>query len=219
MASSTLNTPSLKRKAVAPTHQTTAIRHDVTPLTIHNDITVLFLTQGKRALIDTADWQAVSAHPWCYDSGTGYAVARINNKKTYLHRFLMPPGVLEVDHRKNNKLDCRRNSMRSATRAENSRNMSKRRGKTSRFKGVCWSKKDQAWDVAITVDYITYHLAVCTDEHYAGLVYDEAARFHFGTFAKTNFPGTAAASIKELRQRHGITTLKHAGPLLDPVRA
>ena len=77
--------------------------------------------------------------------------------------------------------------MRIATRAENSRNIGKRRNNTSGYKGVIFDKSRGRWAAQITVNYVMKNLGRYTDPIEAALAYDRAARELHGQFARTNF--------------------------------
>ena len=73
-----------------------------------------------HALIDNADYPAVSQHRW-YLTVTGYAEtfrrsAGVTRSRTTLHRFILGavPGTV-VDHVNGDKLDCRRSNLRLCT--------------------------------------------------------------------------------------------------------
>jgi len=101
------------------------------------------LTKGAKALISNASVALVSQHTWCLDS-TGYAVSRIGNKKTYLHRFVtMATG--EIDHINRDKLDCRLVNLRQVTRSENSLNVDRRHLNRSGYQGVHWDSDRRKW--------------------------------------------------------------------------
>lgn len=66
----------------------------------------------------------VAQYLWCLDS-TGYAATNgppPDRKMVKLHRFLMNPGDLEVDHISRDTLDNRRANLRVCAQAENLRN-------------------------------------------------------------------------------------------------
>ena len=50
-----------------------------------------------------------------------------------------------VDHINGDKLDNRRSNLRIATRSQNNANKGKRKGTSSKFKGVSWDKKRNKW--------------------------------------------------------------------------
>jgi hypothetical protein len=89
-------------------------------------------------------------------------------------------------------LDCRRSNLRRClTAADNNRNVGKRPGLSSRFKGVHWNKGMDRWQAKIRYDGKTAHLGYFADEATAARAYDEAsARLH-GEFGRTNFPRAA----------------------------
>lgn len=104
-----------------------------------------------------------------------------------MHRLIMDaPSGVEVDHINGNGLDNRRCNLRLCTRSENSQNMRKRNGTTSRFKGVCFFKRLGLWRARIMKDRREYSLGYFKDETAAAKAYNAAAVRHFGDFAKLN---------------------------------
>jgi predicted GIY-YIG superfamily endonuclease len=93
---------------------------------VDGDVAHIPLTQGKVAIIDTEDIGRVSQYSWCTDN-TGYALARINGKRVYMHRWLLGLNYRSqiVDHINGNKLDNRRSNMKVCSYAENLRNKAK----------------------------------------------------------------------------------------------
>jgi HNH endonuclease len=159
----------------------------------------LRLTKGKYALIDEADYEAVSKLSWhLYTPSktrkrkTLYArhVSRVpgtnKRKSVYLHRWLwehwgMPPAE-HIDHDGGNGLDCRRSKLRAATHAENQRS---RAYKGAGFRGV---KRDGNRYVArITVDGKRQVLGRFDDAWTAAQAYDSAAIVLHKAFAWLNF--------------------------------
>ena len=90
------------------------------------------LTQGKVALVDDADYPALSAHKWYYlqaKPGFGYAVRKVGlggrlQRLVYLHREILAADAtgLWVDHRNGDTLDNTRANIRLCTPLENARN-------------------------------------------------------------------------------------------------
>lgn len=142
------------------------------------------------------EWQRkeLDARAWCIRRGRDgkfYVIGgdRVNGRMVtrYLHRVIMntPPGV-KVDHRNGDTLDNRGCNLRFATDVEQNRN---RRGwGSSKYKGVCWHKRDQKWCAQIRVDGKKTHLGHFDDEEGAAFAYDVAARILFGEFVRLNFP-------------------------------
>lgn len=155
------------------------------------------LTKGAFALVDEAD-AIQAAFAWTFHSRHGYAFrkapasARHSSHHLRLHRVIL--GVtdpsIKVDHRNGDRLDCRRENLRTATNQQNIRN---NRGKANRttapFKGVYPSERPKKpWAAKITVDYKTINLGRFVSAEDAARAYDAAARKHFGEFAHPNFP-------------------------------
>lgn len=164
------------------------------------------LSRGLAALVDDADVDLLLRTSWYAIPGsyTWYAargVRRHDGRWTtqLMHKVLT--GWPRTDHINGQGLDNRRANLRPATTAENVSNMRKHRG-SSRFKGVCWSRREQRWRATIELDGRQAYLGVFREEEAAAQAYDAAARNHFGQFAALNFPGVGEGSaIGELSRR------------------
>lgn len=80
------------------------------------------LTKGKTALVSQRDLSRVSQHRWHFDGR--YAATNLpGGKKLRLHRFILEldNSDIQVDHKNENKLDCRRSNLRTVTEAEHKR--------------------------------------------------------------------------------------------------
>lgn len=153
------------------------------------------LTRGLVALIDDADYAAVSQFKW-YAMKRGrqfYAVRTIrkpDGKRTaqYLHQFLMP-GVPRIDHLDGNGCNDQQHNLRAATHAQNMQGFQhKRRGTTSKFRGVSWNKPARKWLARIRVCGKDLHLGCFDSEEDAARARDTAALKYFGKNAHLNFP-------------------------------
>jgi AP2 domain len=158
------------------------------------------LTQGYVALVDDADFDRVSQYKWraLVDRRRNkvYAVRKTHGshssrKSLYMHREILgatDPQV-KVDHHNGDSLDNRRANLRKCVNGENVANSVKRRdGRSSKYKGVCWHKRDRKFQASIRVHGRTIHVGIFTDEVQAAQAYDIAARTFFGDFAQCNFP-------------------------------
>lgn len=150
------------------------------------------LTQGKFALVDDEDHESLLSVKWCVAKRRGkfYATRRGGaGWLKHLHREIMKaPAGTEVDHINGDTLDNRRTNLRFATRLENSRNMEKHRGCSSRFKGVYWFKHAKKWMARIQVVGKRRYLGCFSSEEAAAKAYDSTAKIEFGEFARLNFP-------------------------------
>ena len=155
------------------------------------------LTQGKYAIVDPEDFERLNKHKWhaVKNGNTFYAIrcAGPRNKTTYIrmHREVIhPPDHLVVDHINHNGLDNRNANIRPATRSQNNFNrlIIKRKGASSKYKGVSWRKRRKRWRARIHVNGQYKFLGHFKEEIHAAKAYDKAAKKYHGEFASLNFP-------------------------------
>ena len=154
------------------------------------DTRLIPLTQGKFALVDAADYEALSQYKWhLVAPGKLYAGRKEGGKTVYMHREIMqpPPGMM-VDHIDGNSLDNRRRNMRNCTNQQNMQNIRKKPGGASRFKGVYYDKRRSTWYARICHNGKNINLGTFGTEIEAARAYDKAALELFGEFACLNFP-------------------------------
>ncbi len=160
------------------------------------------LSAGYVALIDEVDAERVLAFKWsflenrrghvigygCRNTRSLQADGTWKQHKVLLHRFVIdaPDGV-EVDHENGDGLDCRRDNLRIATRAQNVANTGRRKGSSSTFKGVYYRVERNRWRSEITIDGKRYDLGTYGNEIDAAIAYDAAAFAAWGRFAFLNF--------------------------------
>jgi len=145
------------------------------------------LGDGIYAYVDAADYEWLSQ--WTWHLNTGYAVRYEKGKLIYMHREIMqPPKGKIVDHKNRNKLDNTRDNLRVCTPRENACNRDKRRGTSSRFRGVCYSKRYGKWYAAIKSEGKCIYLGYFTEEVEAARAYDRKAVELFGEIVRLNFP-------------------------------
>jgi len=110
------------------------------------------LTQNKYALVDDNLFDCLSRWKWCF--AHGYAARRDGLKIVYMHRIINSTSDnLETDHINMNKLDNRRENLRTADRVLNGRNRGVNKNNTSGHRGISWKKRDKRWAVNIKVKY------------------------------------------------------------------
>jgi hypothetical protein len=102
-----------------------------------------------------------------------------------LHRLIMnTPKGMQTDHISGDTLDNRKENLRVATSAENSRNRGKSRTNTSGFKGVTYVKKkkhminerSKPWKARIRHNGKLIHLGMFATPEEAGKAYDDKAK-------------------------------------------
>lgn len=148
------------------------------------------LTQGKVAIVDDEDFEFLSQWKW-YVHGSGprtcYAERKSegDHKRVPMHRVIMnTPKGLFTDHINGNGLDNRRCNLRICTTAENQYNARRRHSNRSGFKGVYYDKAVGKWRAAITINQKKIHLGRKDTPQEAHQLYVEAAKKHFGEFAR-----------------------------------
>ena len=89
-----------------------------------------------------------------------------------------------IDHINGDRADNRIINLRSCTQQENLRNQKKRKGFTSKHKGVSWNKNMNRWQSKICINYNNIHLGYFDTEIEARDVYEEKAKEIFKEFKK-----------------------------------
>lgn len=122
----------------------------------------------------------------------GYKHGKLLGKKYQAHRIIWKIVHGEdpdtIDHINNNPSDNRIANLRSCSVAENSRNYKKPMTGTSRYRGVCWLKRDRKWAARISNGSGgKRHIGDFTKEIDAAKAYDKAALEMHGEFATLNF--------------------------------
>ena len=147
------------------------------------------LTQGKVAIVDAEDYEWLSKNKW-HAANTGgkfYACRSIKQRTISMHRVIMgePKGMV-VDHIDGNSLNNRRCNLRSCTTAQNICNQ-RPKGGTSKYKGVCFQKRENKWKAKIRFNGKGIHIGNFDEEIDAAKAYDKKANELFGEFAYLNF--------------------------------
>ena len=147
------------------------------------------LSRGKFAIIDDSDFDSVSQYKWSYDP-KGYAFTnwgkRPNRRIMYLHRFLMSPVKgQECDHINQDKLDNRRENLRTCSRIENSRNRKVFKNLTG-FKGVARHIRDGLFSARVLHKGQIYSGGYHKTALEAAKKYNEIALKLHGEFASLN---------------------------------
>jgi hypothetical protein len=153
------------------------------------------LTQGKFALVDDEDFEALSKHNWHvgYNAPNQFyakrwgKVCEKRNGQILMHREIMKtPDELQVDHINGNKLDNRKCNLRNCTHAQNQMNKAKAKNASSKFKGVRWDKKKNIWSVELRISGEIIHIGRYHNQIEAARAYDESAKKYHGEFAYLN---------------------------------
>ena len=150
------------------------------------------LTQGKFALVDDEDFDALNRRKWCAHKNwyTFYAVCfspNVNGKRSmiYMHRQILKTqdGCL-TDHINGNGLDNRKENLRVATHAENIRNRRKQINNTSGYKGVSWYAQTKKWRAQLKYNGKKIHLGYFSNKDLAYEAYCVSTKDYYGQFAR-----------------------------------
>lgn len=91
----------------------------------------------------------------------------------------------EIDHRDTNGLNNRWENLRQATGMQNHQNMKLTKLSTTGFKGVCLDKRCGRYVAHITIQRRARRIGSFATAEEAHAAYCEAAKKHFGEFART----------------------------------
>lgn len=133
----------------------------------------------------------MSLSPWFFDGRYAIAV-NPSGKPTmiYMHRIILllaghkPP--FHTDHRDHKKLNNRLSNLRAVTHQQNHFNERRRKGGTSRYKGVSLPTGRCKWRAQIKVNGRGIFLGNFSSERQAALAYNDAACQYFGECAYLN---------------------------------
>jgi hypothetical protein len=149
------------------------------------------LTRGHSAIVDDEDFAELSKLKWFTTrNGGNQLYARRTRPTMSMHRIILKaqPGQ-QVDHINGNSLDNRRCNLRFANTSQNAANQQKRNG-SSQFKGVAIESRTyrlkKRWRARIKLNGKRYQLGYFHTEEEAALAYNQAAKKHFGEFARLN---------------------------------
>lgn len=127
------------------------MRYNVNEYEIDKDSAKILTAKKEVILIDVEDLDLLKTYSW-YISSRGYACTRINNKLVYMHRLLMNPQNLQVDHINRNKLDNRKTNLRVVTNQQNHFNMGINKNNKSGYTGIYFNKECQKWCVQMKIN-------------------------------------------------------------------
>lgn len=134
-------------------------------------------------LVDDSDYPELSRYKWHLFAG--HYAGRTGH--ICMHRqILNAPSHASVDHIDGNGLNNTRANLRLVTQSQNNMNARPRQNSTSRYKGVYWNKYHQKWYARIHVNGRGIYLGRYATQREAALAYNEAAKQHFGEYARLN---------------------------------
>lgn len=162
----------------------------------------IYMTHGEVVLVDDEDYERVNQYKWhsAKRNCTTYADCQIRNENGKLvsilmHRLIMgTPKGMQTDHINGNGLDNRKQNLRIASPAENSKNRQVR----GKMKGFSFKKTTDSFFAYINVNSKRINLGYFTSEIAAACAYDYAAKKYHKEFACLNFPNGQPLTEQEL---------------------
>ena len=102
---------------------------------------------------------------WSFcDNGSGYPVACIDGKNTYLHHVVMGKKKgLVIDHINGDKLDNRRSNLRHITQHQNTWNRKLAKTNKTGYTGITYDGRIKKWIARIAPDKKSLHLGSFSD--------------------------------------------------------
>lgn len=143
------------------------------------------LTQGKVAIVDDDDYEALSKHKWCAErkGRTYYAVrGRSRRDPSYGHGNIKmhiviagaAPGMV-TDHIDGDGLNNLRANLRTVTQAQNLHNTTRKQGGCrSLYRGVSWATRERRWRASLQANGTRIELGYFRNEVDAAAAYDAA---------------------------------------------
>lgn len=151
---------------------------------------ILLHNTGRVAIVDNCDYDYLSQFEWVeFD---GYAIRREGRDIIIrMHRdiFRLEKGdSREVDHKNLDKLDNRRSNLRVSTKSQNMMNRPKfkKKGTTSKYKGVRFLKTHDYWQVRIQKDGKCITIGHYSSEVAGANMYNHYAKKLHGNYARLN---------------------------------
>jgi len=164
----------------------------IRPIRVEGNVAYVTLSDGREAVIDAEDINAVICGNWTASShkNTTYAYRRPKIQghqivMTMHRQILGSDGGLMIDHIDGNGLNNRRSNLRFATASQNACNSKRRNTNTSKFKGVCWSKAAGKWMAQIVVEGKNKYLGLFITPDDAHTAYEVASREIHGSFGRS----------------------------------
>lgn len=159
---------------------------------------IIPLTRGQSAIVDQADSDLAQMDWYTYPGKNAYYAhrnGRTNHKRftQRMHRVILSrilgrdllPSEL-VDHVDLNGLNNRRDNLRLANHTQNNANRETRNDNKTGYKGVHLHKPSGKYHVSISVSKKRLYLGLHDTPELAAIAYNNAAKEHFGEFARLN---------------------------------
>lgn len=171
-----------------------AYNKKVNKFDLTGDFGIGYTTKGEEFYFDLEDYEKIKDYCW-YLNGSGYATAKINNKKMFMHKFVTEGINTDlIDHKDRNKLNNTKDNLRICSVSDNNINISLRKDNSTGVTGVHFIERSKAWISQIQYKDIKYSQRHCT--------YENAVRCRL--MWEIEILGYAIAPQKHLFEQYGI---------------
>jgi hypothetical protein len=163
--------------------------------------------QRREAIIDAEDLPLIEGMRWhgaIRPDGSAHVrtLSPTGTRRVLAQLVMGVRGMAwRVSHRNGDPLDCRKSNLIVRTPAESGAARHKAstycgRPCTSRFKGVCWDRRQGKWKAYAKKDRVMRNIGMFDDEIAAAQAHDEVAHELFGEHARLNFPDGVDAALE-----------------------
>jgi len=131
------------------------------------------------SIIDKNDYGVIKNYKW-HKNSSGYCVSTKDKKEIRLHRLILNNPNKLVDHIDRNKLNNKKNNLRTACYSLNGYNRKKMITNRSGITGVFYNKRKNTWIARITVNNKIIQLKETVNKNIAILERKKAEIKYFG---------------------------------------
>lgn len=163
----------------------------------HGDYYIGYTLNGKKFYFDSDDYEKVKDYCWSITKD-GYVAAKAKDgtdRHIFLHQIILGKYVDHIggkDTRNDNrKSNLRKNNDIYSFESINNMNKPLQKNNKSGHKGVSWHKRDNIWEVHITVNKRQIYLGRFENFDDAVRVREEAEEKYFGEYSYKNSMKTA----------------------------
>lgn len=148
----------------------------------------ILLTRGFVALVDDEDYESLSRFKWYAHPGgrsVWYAARGSKNRVLFMHtQLLVAKGAMHLD---GNGLNNQRHNLKKGSQAKNLQGVcTKRKGSSSRFRGVSFRSDISKWRAYLRVNGRQITVGFFLSEKKAAKARDRVAVKYWGTDCQTN---------------------------------
>ena len=156
---------------------------------LSGDYGIGYTSNGEKFYFDLEDYDKIKDYCWCVAERHNYKTLEAkrldgSNKNIKMSHLL---GFENYDHIDRNPLNNRKENLRAATTAENSRNRNISKNNTSGIIGVGLNKKNGKWRARITFEWNEIFLGEYIKKEDAIITRLKAEKKYFGEFAPQQY--------------------------------